>query len=74
LPFITSIFPLGGRAGAKTSVDVQGWNLPVTRLTPAFPEAGIHPLFLRKRYDVLSERRLDSLLDAVSTSKSESVS
>jgi hypothetical protein len=28
LPFVTSIFPLGGPAGRKTSVDVLGWNLP----------------------------------------------
>ena len=28
LPFVTSIFPLGGPAGAKTAVEVTGWNLP----------------------------------------------
>ena len=28
LPFVTSIFPLGGPAGAKTAVQVAGWNLP----------------------------------------------
>ncbi|MFT3783300.1 MAG: PPC domain-containing protein [Nibricoccus sp.] len=28
LPFITNIFPFGGPAGAKTSVEVRGWNLP----------------------------------------------
>ena len=33
LPFITSIFPLGGRAGEKTEVTLTGWNLPVTTLT-----------------------------------------
>ncbi|MBP7051425.1 MAG: PPC domain-containing protein [Phycisphaerae bacterium] len=32
LPFVTSIFPLGGPAGARTSVDLQGWNLRTTRL------------------------------------------
>ncbi len=74
LPFVASIFPLGGRAGEKTEVELKGWNLPVTKLMPSFQEAGVHPLFVRKRYDVLSERRLDSLLDAVSTSRSESVS
>ena len=40
LPCITSIFPLGGKAGDKTSVELQGWNLPVTGLVPGFPEAG----------------------------------
>ena len=28
LPFVTSVFPLGGRAGAKTTVELTGWNLP----------------------------------------------
>jgi hypothetical protein len=33
LPFVTSAFPLGGRAGSKTTVHLTGWNLPVTRMT-----------------------------------------
>ena len=33
LPFITSIFPLGGPAGAQTTVELKGWNLPATKLT-----------------------------------------
>ncbi|KKK72629.1 hypothetical protein LCGC14_2901960, partial [marine sediment metagenome] len=33
MPFVTSIFPLGGRAGAKTTVALQGWNLPSGGLT-----------------------------------------
>jgi hypothetical protein len=33
LPYITSIFPLGAPAGAKTLVSVNGWNLPPTRVT-----------------------------------------
>jgi hypothetical protein len=32
LPFITSIFPLGGRAGEKTAVELKGWNLSATKL------------------------------------------
>ncbi len=28
LPFITSIFPLGGRAGGRTAIELTGWNLP----------------------------------------------
>lgn len=27
-PFVTSIFPLGGRVGEAASVQVKGWNLP----------------------------------------------
>ena len=30
LPYVTSIFPLGGPAGAQTTVELKGWNLPVT--------------------------------------------
>lgn len=32
LPFVTSVFPLGGSAGTPTSVAVRGWNLPVGHL------------------------------------------
>jgi hypothetical protein len=31
-PFITQMFPLGGRAGFKTVALIDGWNLPRTRL------------------------------------------
>jgi len=33
LPFITSIFPIGGRSGEQTTIQLDGWNLPVTTLT-----------------------------------------
>jgi hypothetical protein len=33
LPFVTSIFPLGGPAGSPTKVELTGWNLPLTSLT-----------------------------------------
>ena len=33
MPFITGIFPLGGKAGARTSVELSGWNLPAKRMT-----------------------------------------
>ena len=33
VPFVTSIFPLGGNASAKNKVDLTGWNLPQTRIT-----------------------------------------
>jgi len=31
LPFITGIFPLGGRSGQKTTVELAGWNLPAAK-------------------------------------------
>jgi ribosomal protein L40E len=40
LPFVTSIFPLGGPVGVRTTVELQGWNLPSDELTiDAPPEA-----------------------------------
>jgi hypothetical protein len=32
LPFVTSIFPLGGRGGERTVVELKGWNLPTNTL------------------------------------------
>ena len=32
LPFVTSIFPLGGQAGKHTEVELTGWNLPYHQL------------------------------------------
>ena len=34
LPFVTSIFPLGGRAGQAAKISMNGWNLDKARLTP----------------------------------------
>ncbi len=48
LPFVTSIFPLGGPANAGTTVELKGWNLPRTSLTLTNGEPGIYPLALRK--------------------------
>jgi len=50
LPFITSIFPLGGRTGTPMSVELTGSNLPVDTLTPSFEDAdvGIHQISARK--------------------------
>jgi len=35
IPFVTSVFPLGGPADQKIPVYVRGWNLPVRKLTVA---------------------------------------
>jgi len=49
LPFVTGIFPLGGQAGTQTTVEVQGWNLPATRLTMDAGDKGpgVYPLSVR---------------------------
>ena len=46
IPFITSIFPLGGPVGAQTAVQLTGWNLPVTRVTQDFKDRtpGVYPV------------------------------
>jgi hypothetical protein len=33
VPFVTSLFPLGGRAGAMPAIHMKGWNLRKTKLT-----------------------------------------
>jgi len=50
LPFIASIFPLGGKAGSKTTVELRGWNLPAARIRQDAKkkEKGIYPLAVRK--------------------------
>ena len=50
LPFITGVFPLGGRAGTATTVKLSGWNLPADTLTIDAKDMtpGIRPLSLRK--------------------------
>jgi hypothetical protein len=46
LPFITGMFPMGGRARAKTKVEISGWNLPEHKLTvdAKGKVAGIYPV------------------------------
>jgi len=50
LPFVTSIFPLGGRVGDQTTVKLTGWNLPVNELTvdAKDKEPGVLPVSVRK--------------------------
>jgi hypothetical protein len=40
LPFVTSIFPLGSRAGDPVTVSMKGWNLDKAVLTQPNPNAG----------------------------------
>ncbi len=50
IPFITSVFPLGGPAGRPSEVELKGWNLPVDKLTIDTSDqlAEIHPLSVRQ--------------------------
>lgn len=40
LPFVTSIFPLGGRVGEPIQIEAGGWNLEKAALAPPPKEAG----------------------------------
>jgi hypothetical protein len=50
LPFVTSIFPLGGKTGARTAVEVKGWNLPAAKVTEDSKRnpPGVYPVSLRQ--------------------------
>ncbi|MBE3039151.1 MAG: hypothetical protein IMZ62_10115 [Chloroflexi bacterium] len=39
LPFVTSLFPLGGRAGEPVKIEMNGWNLEKATLAPPPKEA-----------------------------------
>ncbi|MFH1924751.1 MAG: PPC domain-containing protein, partial [Planctomycetota bacterium] len=74
LPFVSGIFPLGGKVGEPTSVEMRGWHLPEDRRIVDFPTPGIYPLFVRKKHDALSERKLDLMIDLELSTDAESVS
>jgi hypothetical protein len=40
LPFVTSVFPLGGPAGNPGKIEIKGWNLESARLLPPPANAG----------------------------------
>jgi len=49
LPFVTSIFPLGCRAGEQAGIELKGWNLPTKKLTmdTKGKKPGIYPVSVR---------------------------
>jgi hypothetical protein len=48
VPYITSIFPLGGQANGTTTVQLEGWNLPTNTVTRINQEPGVYPLTVGK--------------------------
>jgi hypothetical protein len=40
LPFVKSIFPLGGRAGSDAKIELEGWNLPAATMNVDTQEDG----------------------------------
>lgn len=77
LPFVTSVFPLGGQVGVPAVVDVKGVNLAETQLTPpAQGAAGIVSLAARGRGGVLSNRvpfQFDALPDGMESEPNSTV-
>lgn len=54
LPFVTSIFPLGGPADASTNVELKGWNLPAKSLTidNQGKTPGIYPVSVKTQQSI----------------------
>ena len=66
IPYITSLFPLGGRAGTPCNVEVKGWNLPVdsVRIDPSFDRGrSIKPVVLEK--DNIFSNRVGFIVDTL---------
>jgi hypothetical protein len=42
IPYVTGIFPMGGKSGAHTRVEAQGWNLAATPFKSSASEPGMH--------------------------------
>lgn len=70
IPFITSIFPMGTRAGESVHVAVKGWNLGETTITPFIkdPVPGVYQVTARGNGGLLSNPMpfaLDTLPECV---------
>jgi len=65
LPFVTSIFPIGGPARAKTSVQAAGWNLPTGSVTIDASGAGPGTAALAVRRGAIVSNRVPFTLDSI---------
>ncbi len=56
MPFITSIFPMGARAGDTATVQIKGWNLDETQIKPDRPNPvpGVYQLTARGKGGLVS--------------------
>ena len=78
LPFVTSVFPLGGQAGLRAEVDLKGVNLAEMQLTPPTKGVapGIYPLTARGRGGLLSNVvpfSIDTLPDGIESEPNNTV-
>ena len=65
LPFVTSIFPLGGPAGVQTTVKLKGWNLPADRQTMDSRPGGSGVSSLCVFQGELASNRVPFIVDAL---------
>ncbi|HUT10301.1 MAG TPA: hypothetical protein VMY42_07390 [Thermoguttaceae bacterium] len=65
VPFVTSIFPLGGRAGNPATIEMKGWNLDGARLTPPPTDAGPGLHLLAASKEGFVSNRLPFALDTL---------
>lgn len=66
IPYITGLFPLGGKAGTPCNVEVKGWNLPVesTRIEPTFYRGWmLRPVTVEK--DKIVSNRVGFIVDTL---------
>jgi hypothetical protein len=65
LPFLTSLFPLGARAGSSTRVEAVGWNLPASSLVVDAKNkpTGVYPIGLST--EDLASNRLPFAVDTL---------
>lgn len=71
LPFITAIFPLGGRSGQRLPVEVSGWNLPRDRMeinaVDRAPGAFLFSVFHHAQFSNAVRFALDAMPDSFET-------
>ena len=65
LPFVTSIFPLGGQAGAPVTIKLKGWNLQAAELPPPALDAGPGVYQLVANRNGFTANRLPFALDTL---------
>lgn len=65
LPFVTSLFPLGCRAGERVSVELRGWNLPTDKTTmdTKGKKPGLYPITVSAKGVV--SNRVPFIVDAL---------
>jgi Concanavalin A-like lectin/glucanases superfamily len=67
IPFVTSFFPLGSRVGETTKIDVKGWNLDETQITPDLKDvcSGVYPVSVRGQGGLLLSNPLPFAKDTL---------